>query len=495
MKRPLQTLLLLALLCLSVPCGADDLAGKILRAPGTPEDDLLDADETSEVYTWPGGSGTFQVTGTFTGSPSVQFQFNADTSQPTAGWQSVEGCAAITTAGGFCNFAMGETFIRVVVTGGTGADIVRAQVTPAHQGGSGAATDFLPLDGSDPMTGELTADALGIEFEAGDALTDCSTFSATGGGVFFDDSEGILKKCQDNVLTDLDTSAGASAAGADTQIQFNNSGALGADSLFVWDAAADELGVGTATPATGLDLGGVSPTFSTTLGPNVAAIGGGTEGQLWIQGSSQAVLTLDDSGAPFNEKVFQVVNNGGLTFARVIEDDGAGQVASNMIVFEHNTGDVGIGAQPGVNFHVSRSVSTTGGTQARVTNTSTATNSVSLITVQGNNTAVTGKIEADGLGTVWPAAAVAVGSFSAHPVYLIHGNAIQVTLTAGNLQVGTGADASDSYVQVDWEAGAPPAGDCDADAKGGRTIVDSTNHRFYICNGVARAWDWVALTD
>jgi len=55
------------------------------------------------------------------------------------------------------------------------------------------------------LTDELVVDDLGVEFTAGDTLTDCSTFSATGGGIFFDDSEGVFKKCQDNVLTDLDT--------------------------------------------------------------------------------------------------------------------------------------------------------------------------------------------------------------------------------------------------------------------------------------------------
>lgn len=60
------------------------------------------------------------------------------------------------------------------------------------------------------VTEELLADDLGIEFTAGDTLTDCSTFSATGGGIFYDDSEGIFKKCQDNTLTDLDTTAAGS---------------------------------------------------------------------------------------------------------------------------------------------------------------------------------------------------------------------------------------------------------------------------------------------
>ena len=63
---------------------------------------------------------------------------------------------------------------------------------------------YLPLAGG-TLTGELVVDNLGIEFTPGDDHTDCTAFSATGGSIFFDDSEGIFKKCQDNVLSDLDT--------------------------------------------------------------------------------------------------------------------------------------------------------------------------------------------------------------------------------------------------------------------------------------------------
>jgi len=73
------------------------------------------------------------------------------------------------------------------------------------------ASSYLPLAGG-TLTGELVIDNLGAEFTAGDDHSDCSAFSATGGGIFFDDSEGIFKKCQDNVLTDLDTDTGGATA-------------------------------------------------------------------------------------------------------------------------------------------------------------------------------------------------------------------------------------------------------------------------------------------
>ena len=43
--------------------------------------------------------------------------------------------------------------------------------------------------------------------------------------------------------------------------------------------------------------------------------------------------------------------------------------------------------------------------------------------------------------------------------------------------------------------GPPPAGDCDSDAERGRLFIETTDNRLYICNGAARSWDWIALTD
>ena len=52
------------------------------------------------------------------------------------------------------------------------------------------------------------------------------------------------------------------------------------------------------------------------------------------------------------------------------------------------------------------------------------------------------------------------------------------------------------YLQIgDNNAGAPSAGDCDADAELGRMSIDTQNFRFYICNGATRGWDYFSLTD
>jgi hypothetical protein len=48
-------------------------------------------------------------------------------------------------------------------------------------------------------------DAKGLEFAATDDHVDCSDFTNTNGAIFMDDNEGVLKKCEDGVLSDLDT--------------------------------------------------------------------------------------------------------------------------------------------------------------------------------------------------------------------------------------------------------------------------------------------------
>jgi hypothetical protein len=66
------------------------------------------------------------------------------------------------------------------------------------------ASTYLALAGG-VLTGEATVDDLGLAFTEGDTLTDCLTFPAGGGGIFYDASEGKFKKCQNTTLSDLDT--------------------------------------------------------------------------------------------------------------------------------------------------------------------------------------------------------------------------------------------------------------------------------------------------
>jgi len=66
-------------------------------------------------------------------------------------------------------------------------------------------------------------------------------------------------------------------------------------------------------------------------------------------------------------------------------------------------------------------------------------------------------------------------------------------LTLGASEVRTG---SASYLASGVSgAGAPTAGDCDADAERGRIYIDTSSNRLYVCNGATRGWDYAALTD
>jgi hypothetical protein len=72
----------------------------------------------------------------------------------------------------------------------------------------------------------------------------------------------------------------------------------------------------------------------------------------------------------------------------------------------------------------------------------------------------------------------------------------------GNVGIGTTSPQSTLHVPdgkyaqfEDFNAEAPPAADCDADAERGRQSIDTTNFRLYICMGAARGWDYAALND
>ena len=67
-----------------------------------------------------------------------------------------------------------------------------------------------------------------------------------------------------SLLGSGDVSVSASPAGSDTQIQFNDSGAFGADSLFNWDNTNKRLGVGETTPTARVHIKGEGSTSATT---------------------------------------------------------------------------------------------------------------------------------------------------------------------------------------------------------------------------------------
>jgi hypothetical protein len=109
----------------------------------------------------------------------------------------------------------------------------------------------------------------------------------------------------------------------------------------------------------------------------------------------------------------------------------------------------------------------------------------------------------DGLSLGAYAAGVWIWNNAATPVTFGVG-ATEAMVIADDGAIGIGTSTPQSTLHVpdgkyaqfqDNNAGAPPAGDCDSDAERGRLSIDSSNNRLYVCNGAARGWDYLALTD
>ncbi len=75
-------------------------------------------------------------------------------------------------------------------------------------------------------------------------------------------------------------------------------------------------------------------------------------------------------------------------------------------------------------------------------------------------------------------------------------------LIEGSLGVGTNTPNSqltvgaNGYLQFQMKSqGRPPVADCDTNAERGRLSLDTRANRLYICNGAARGWDYIPLSE
>ena len=173
------------------------------------------------------------------------------------------------------------------------------EIADARISNSITASNYLLLAGGS-MTGELGLAIGGVEFLETDTITDCSSFSTTGGGFFFDDSEGKFKKCEDNVLSDLAPAGGsvsfsALTAGTNTQsLVVGSSGTL------------DVTGTGTIT-ATNSD----AMTFAGVSGVTLSAgvLGYDTDDEALVFRNNESEVTLQIG----QEMWIQVYNDSGST--------------------------------------------------------------------------------------------------------------------------------------------------------------------------------------
>jgi hypothetical protein len=83
------------------------------------------------------------------------------------------------------------------------------------------------------------------------------------------------------------------------------------------------------------------------------------------------------------------------------------------------------------------------------------------------------------------------GSISSSTLTFRAGNVTTTQFSSNDLSSNTNV----RFFYVSTSAGAPTAGDCDADAERGRMVLDTTNGRFYVCGGATRLWDYITLTN
>jgi len=117
------------------------------------------------------------------------------------------------------------------------------------------------------------------------------------------------------------------------------------DEIHLFPSGSGSVAINDASPLGDLDVGGVAPTSAAALtGANISslAVGGAVAGRLYAQGSVQADLILDDTGAAVDEKLVQLVCEGGLTKFRVLTDAG-GIAVDDILAMLHSNGRVGIG--------------------------------------------------------------------------------------------------------------------------------------------------------
>ncbi|MFM2357830.1 MAG: hypothetical protein RJA61_567, partial [Candidatus Parcubacteria bacterium] len=119
--------------------------------------------------------------------------------------------------------------------------------------GNGATSTFSGGIDANRINLSATSTVSGLRVVSGGlqvGTLDCSSFG--NGGTLTTDAFGNV------VCSADDGGSGGTVAGSDTQVQFNDGGAFGADSNFVWNNTTKRLGLGTSTPGTALAVEGSS---------------------------------------------------------------------------------------------------------------------------------------------------------------------------------------------------------------------------------------------
>lgn len=154
-------------------------------------------------------------------------------------------------------------------------------------GGVAIGSSYAGVD-SAPANGLIVQGAVGIgtttpnselqvngEAQVGSSGNSCT--SSTAGAIRY--SSGTLTYCNGTNYV----GPTAAAAGSTGDVQFNNSGALGANSNLFWDNTNDRLGIGTSSPGYTLDVDGtVNIQGSNGYVRLTSSSGGGSSSDYWI---------------------------------------------------------------------------------------------------------------------------------------------------------------------------------------------------------------------
>lgn len=138
-------------------------------------------------------------------------------------------------------------------------------------------------------------------------------------------------------------SATASPAGADTQVQFNNAGSLGADAEFTYVSGTNRLGIGTITPGGNLDVFANDGTSTLVY---VRQLGAGDSAVTMTAGAGLFTFGVDNSDGDR----FKISNNGilGATDRITIQPGGGialgspSSIGADLHVYDAAGGDVSI---------------------------------------------------------------------------------------------------------------------------------------------------------
>ncbi len=274
------------------------------------------------------------------------------------------------------------------------------------------------------------------------------------------------------------------------------------------------MGVGLDSPSYALD---VSETG--TVATRITAINGGyndfTEvlntawSNLVVKGNNNGysglTIATPNSGAQVGAVAFGDEANGAPGYIAYGHSSDVMQLATNGNIFmtADSSGNVGIGTTgPNEELHVNKT-NVGGNTVIRVENPDTTSGSLADFYALSGSTYLRNIAYGSGAAYTISNRAYTIGVYADYPMYFRTNTTDRmVILGNGNVGIGTMSPSSTlhvpdgSYAQfADFNAGAPPSADCDADNERGRMSIDTTNNRLYICMGASRGWDYTALTD